>query len=138
MLRFAFIDIYKNTNNSYKKYKENLYFQKYFFDNKKANCLTIDNKSLIEKKQNIPPLYFNDEKYKWNRDYSKFTYIENENEKIGEKTSEKIGEKTSEKTGEKTTEDSNESVPVMTLTITAFMVGLGVCVYVFRRSFYLK
>ncbi len=122
MFRFAFIDIYKNTNTSYKKYKENLYFQKYFFDNKKANCLTIDNKSLIEKKQNMPPLYFNDEKYKWNRDYSKFTYIENENEK----------------TGEKTTEDSNESVPVMTLTITAFMVGLGVCVYVFRRSFYLK
>ncbi len=120
MFRFAFIDIYKNTNTSYKKYKENLYFQKYFFDNKKANCLTTDNKSLIEKKQNMPPLYFNDEKYKWNRDYSKFTYIENENEK----------------TGEKTTEDSEESVPIITLTITAFMVGLGV--YVFRRSFYLK
>jgi hypothetical protein len=114
MLRFAFIDIYKNTNNSYKKYKENLYVQKYFFDNKNANCLTRDNKSLIEKKQNVPSLYFNDEKYKWNRDYSKFTYIENE----------------------KTTEDSNESVPIITLTITAFIVGLGV--YVFRRSFYLK
>ena len=117
MLRFAFIDIYKNTNDSYKKYKENLYFQKYFFDNKKVSCLTKDNKSLIEKKQNKYPLYFNDEKYKWNRDYSKFIYIENEKE-------------------EKSEEKSEESSAVITLTITALVVGLGV--YVVRRSFYLK
>lgn len=117
MLRFTFVDIYKNANRSYQKYKENLYYQKKTFENKNGNCFTKDSESLIVKKQNIYPLYFDDEKYKRNRDYSKFIYIANKKEKTRESSEEK-------------------SDSVITLTLTALFVGIGV--YVFRRSFYMK
>jgi hypothetical protein len=118
MLRFVFFDIYKNANTCYQKYDKIFYYQKNTFEN--SNYFTRDSKSLIVKNHNPCPIYFNNETYKWNRDYSKFTYIAKE--KTGKEAKKNFKE--------------NDSDITLTLTLTALFVGFGI--FVFHRSFYLK
>ena len=120
MLRFAFVDIfYKKANSSYQKYKEAI-----SSENKTTMHLKNDHKYFF-KEQKIEPFYFTNEKYRWNQDYSKLALFEKE------KKYEKIG-----KLHENADENANENEKIISLTITAFIVGLGI--YVFHRSFYLK
>lgn len=118
MLRFAFVDIfYKKANSSYQKYKEAINYE-----NKSAMHLKNDHKYFF-KEQKIEPFYFTNEKYRWNQDYSKLALFEKE------KKYEKIKKFHND-------DDHNDDDLIISLTITAFVVGLGV--YVFRRSFHLK
>jgi hypothetical protein len=121
MLRFAFVDIfYKKANSSYQKYKEAINSE-----NKSAMHLKNDHKYFF-KEQKIEPFYFTNDKYRWNQDYSKLALFEKE----------KKYEKIRKFHDDDDHDHDDDDDLIISLTITALTVGLGV--YVFRRSFYLK
>jgi len=112
MFRFAFMDVFKNYQNSYNQYK--------YSTNKKPilPLLTIYNNEDYEFKKLQKTIFekVNNERKKWDKDYSKFTYYKYLK-----------------------VPDDDEFPPEKNLTaFIIFTLFAGAGIYLFRKSFLVK
>jgi|APCry1669189034_1035192.scaffolds.fasta_scaffold44275_1 phenylalanine-4-hydroxylase len=122
MFRFAFIDVLKNSQNSYNQYK--------YFANKKIALPLIANYDSNNEFKKFEKKIFNevnDEKKKWDKDYSKFTYykyIKNINEPKDDLPEDDDNDKFLSKN------------TLVTFAVITLFTGAGI--YLLRKSFFHK
>jgi hypothetical protein len=120
MFRFAFIDVLKNSQNSYNQYKYSV--------NKKFSFPLITNYDSNNEFKKFEKKIFNevnDEKKKWDKDYSKFTYY---------KYIKNINESKDNSPKDDDNDEFSSKNTLVTFAIITLFTGAGI--YLFKKSFF--
>jgi hypothetical protein len=123
MFRFAFFDILRNNQNNYGKYK-------FSFNNKKIELPLLANYDSNNEFKKFQKKIFNevnDEKKKWDKDYSKFTYY---------KYIKNITEAKDDSPKDDGSDDFSSKNNLVTFVAITLFTGAGI--YLFRKSFFAK
>jgi hypothetical protein len=122
MMRFLLFDF---CNHSYKQYKDKIGLSKKIsYSSINENILKLCHSSNIKGKSLDPHILknFENEKLKWNKDYSKFIFPHNEDKNEEDDICDDDEKKINNLT----------RYQLVTFTFTAFFIGIGI--YAFRRS----
>jgi hypothetical protein len=123
MFRFDFFDILRNNQNNYGKYK-------FSFNNKKIELPLLANYDSNNEFKKLQKKIFNevnDEKKKWDKDYSKFTYY---------KYIKNITEAKDDSPEDDGSDDFSSKNTLVTFVVITLFTGAGI--YLFRKSFFTK